>query len=145
MVKEGQRLLEGVNVEVTKIEQLLTPTPTTSDKDSADLAVKIRYLIEKTEAMLTQVTRPTTPTIYNKTCTSANTEYSQTLPEKTKKFTLKARGGTVKVCFTSGQSGTTYIELTDGQSWSEDNIEFTGTVYYQSPTAGTILEIVAWT
>jgi hypothetical protein len=86
-----------------------------------------------------------TPTLYNITCTVANTEYSRAILADTKKFTIKARGGSLKVCFTSGQSGTTYILLTDGQGWSEDNLRLTGkTFYFQSPTAGAIAEIIGW-
>lgn len=87
----------------------------------------------------------TTPTLYNLTLALANTEYSQALPAGTKKFTCKARGGQIKLCFTSGQSGTTYILLNDGQAYYEDNLKANITIYAQSPTAGTILEIVAWT
>ena len=51
MVKRGERILEGVAVQIDKIEQLLTPNPTVSDKDSADVAAKIRYLIDVLEAV----------------------------------------------------------------------------------------------
>ena len=54
MVRRGERIIEGVDVQISKIEQLLTPSPTVSDKDSADLCQKIRYLIDKTEALLAQ-------------------------------------------------------------------------------------------
>jgi hypothetical protein len=53
MVKEGTRILEGVNVAVTKIQQLLTPEPKVSDKDGADICQKIRYLIDLVEALRT--------------------------------------------------------------------------------------------
>jgi len=87
-----------------------------------------------------------TPTLYNATCTAANTEYNQLLPAGTRKFMVKARGGIVKLCFTSGQSGTTFIQIADGASYWEDLVLLTGrTVYFQSPTAGCIVEIIAWT
>jgi hypothetical protein len=54
MVKPGTRLLESVDVTVATIEQLLTPAPTVSDKDSEDIGQKIRYLIDQTEAILAQ-------------------------------------------------------------------------------------------
>lgn len=88
----------------------------------------------------------TGPTLYNVDCAVADTEYSQALPAGTRKFTIKARGGDLKVCFTNGQSGATYILLTDGQSMTEDNVSLTGkTLYFESPTAGTDAEILAWT
>jgi hypothetical protein len=52
MVKEGTRIIEGVNVAVTKIQQLLTPQPRVSDKDSEDIGQKIRYLIDRAEDIL---------------------------------------------------------------------------------------------
>ena len=51
-MKKGTRILSGVQVDVSKINQLLTPNPTTSDKDSEDIGVKIRYLIDKLETLL---------------------------------------------------------------------------------------------
>jgi hypothetical protein len=54
MVKPGTRLLESVDVTVATIEQLKTPSPTVSDKDSEDIGQKIRYLIDQTEAILAQ-------------------------------------------------------------------------------------------
>jgi len=36
--------------EIKKVSQLITPAPTVSDKDSADMAVKLRYLIDVIEA-----------------------------------------------------------------------------------------------
>jgi len=55
MVKQGHRILEGVEVQISKIEQILTPSPTVSDKDASDLAQKIRYLIDQAEAILAQL------------------------------------------------------------------------------------------
>jgi len=49
MVRRGQRILEGVGVVVTKIDQVRTPEPTVSDKDSADLCQKVRYLADQLE------------------------------------------------------------------------------------------------
>lgn len=87
---------------------------------------------------------PGTPAIDNVTCAAANTEYSKSLGSHCKKFMVKPRGGALKVCLTSGQSGTTYINLSDGQGWGEDGIDYTGTLYFQSPTAGCIVETVIW-
>jgi len=55
LVKKGQRILEGVGVSITKIDQIKTPHPTESDKDSVDIGAKIRYLIDKTEQILEQL------------------------------------------------------------------------------------------
>ena len=82
--------------------------------------------------------------IFNINCSTANTEYSQALGE-CRKFSIKARNGYLKVCFNSGQSGITYISLAGGQCYNEDLIHHAGlTLYFQSPAAGTIVEIVKW-
>lgn len=90
------------------------------------------------------ITEATSPTLYNDTCTVAATEYSRSLVE-CRKFLIKARGGQLKVCFTSGQSGSVYILLNDSQSYNEDFIHPTAlTLYFQSATAGMIAEILKW-
>jgi hypothetical protein len=55
MVKTGTRVIEGVNVAVTSIDQLKTPSPALSDKDSVDIGVKIRYAIDQIEAIKTNL------------------------------------------------------------------------------------------
>lgn len=85
--------------------------------------------------------------IYNLTLTNADTEYSQALPENTFKVMIKARSTTaaMKLSYTSGESGTTYFTIPAGQTYWDDNINTSQTVYLQSPTAGTVAEIMAWT
>jgi hypothetical protein len=92
------------------------------------------------------VYRSTTPVIYNKTMTSANTEYSQALPSQTKKFTIKCRGEyDIKLAFTAEASGTTYITIPSGQCYWDDNIrDASCTLYFQCATAAQVVEIVAW-
>ena len=86
-----------------------------------------------------------TPNVYNVECTNADTEYSQALPSGVKILMLRARGGVVKYCFTSGESGTKYITLNDGESHIFYHLNASVTIYCQSPSAGTVLEILAWT
>jgi len=51
MVRKGTRLLESIDVTVATIEELKTPQPTVSNKDSPDVGQKIRYLIDQIEAI----------------------------------------------------------------------------------------------
>jgi hypothetical protein len=87
-----------------------------------------------------------TPTVYNKTMTAANTEYSQALPANVKKFLIKCRTEyAIKVCFTAEASGTTYVTVGAGQSYWEDGIKAASlTLYFQCATAGQAVEIIAW-
>jgi len=89
-----------------------------------------------------------TPTIYNITCVSGNTEYSQALPANSKRITIRARTKThdFKFSYTSGQSGGVYMSLPGGDHYWEDMLNLTSkTLYFQSTTAGAVLEVVAWT
>ena len=87
-----------------------------------------------------------TPYIYNKTLTTENTEYDQALPAGTKRFTLQARTAVdVKLCFTDGESGTTYLTVKSGSSYSEDMLDLSSkTLRLQCGTGGTVVEVVAW-
>lgn len=89
----------------------------------------------------------TTPTIYNKTLTSANKEYEQALPSKTKKFTVQCRTAyDVKLAFTDGESGTTYVTIKANTNYYEDNVLASNvTLYMQSTQAGVVMEIIPWT
>ena len=85
------------------------------------------------------------PTIYNKTLTDVDTEYSQALPSDTVKFEVRCRtAAAVKLAFTSSESGTTYFTIPAGASYWEDEVQTNKTLYFQSATAGVVLEIKAW-
>jgi hypothetical protein len=88
----------------------------------------------------------TTPIIANVAMTDANTEYSYALPQGTRSFTFQCRGGNAKISFTSTESGTKYISVASGMSYYEDKVNLDGkTIYFQSPTAACVGEILAWT
>lgn len=92
------------------------------------------------------LTNPETPKIYNVSVPLANTEVSQALSVDTKKFMIRARGSTkMKLAFISGQSGTNYITIPAGCTFSEDSINFNGTLYFQCNDASQTVEILEWT
>jgi uncharacterized surface anchored protein len=88
-----------------------------------------------------------TPTIINKTLTTQNTEYDQALPERTKRFTLQARTAVdVKLAFEDSASGTTYITVKSGSSYSEEGLDLSSkTLRLQCASDGIVVEIIAWT
>jgi hypothetical protein len=111
-----------------------------SDFDS----LRIFEQVAASSVTLLNLAEAVTPTIYNVACASANTEYSQSLGS-VRKFLIRPRTGTLKVCFTSGQSGTTFITIPAGSTYSEDLIHPTAiTLYFQNDTASTVAEIVTW-
>lgn len=86
-----------------------------------------------------------TPTIDNVTVTSPDTEQSYAFPAGTKAFLLQLRGnGTLKLSLTSGDSGTRYWTLRPGAFLANDDIAASPTIYFQSPTAGLVLELFSW-
>ena len=82
--------------------------------------------------------------VNNGVCVLAATEYTYTMGTNVNKgFLLKARGGDIQFSFNAGTSGTAYILLEDGHSFEIDDLSWPiGRVYYQSPTAGTVLEVL---
>jgi hypothetical protein len=86
-----------------------------------------------------------TPQITNLTLTNADTEYTHAFGAGIKKICLQARGSVaLKFAFSSGQSGSTYFTLKAGSAWFEDLIKGPFTIYLQSPSAGTVVEILEW-
>lgn len=88
----------------------------------------------------------TTGTVENVTIALANIEQSHTFPANTKGFLIQTRGlGRLKLSFTSGASGTTYYTIWAGAYYSQNNINAASTtIYFQSPLAGSIVELVSW-
>jgi len=84
-------------------------------------------------------------TIQNGTLINANQEYKITLPQYYKKISIQARQyAPVKFSFVENESGTNYMTLKPGVSYWEDNIRHVGDLYVQTPTPGTIVEVLTW-
>lgn len=92
------------------------------------------------------LTPVSTPTLFNDTLVSANTEQSYVIPTGTKRVSVKARGQySLKLSYITGQSGTTYVMIPAGAEYTEVDLVVTAlTAYYQSPTAGVVVEILTW-
>lgn len=87
-----------------------------------------------------------TPTMYNKTMTLANTEYSQALPSNVKRFTMKCRtANDVQFCYVSGESNTKFMTLPAGMVYWEENLNVGSlTLYFRCAVAAKVIEIIAW-
>jgi len=88
------------------------------------------------------------PTIYNVSMTLADTEYSQVLPNNVRIIDVKLRAlnALLKMAFTVNESGSNYVTIPFGASMHLDMVKLTGkTIYFQSPTANQVCEIVCWT
>lgn len=87
-----------------------------------------------------------TPTITNVTTTLANTEYSYTFPNNTKRFSLRTRGNAkLQLSFNAGQSGTNFVTVFAGSKHEEIGLNTTTiTAYFRSNKSGEIVEILSW-
>jgi hypothetical protein len=89
-----------------------------------------------------------TPNISNIAMAVAAAEYSYGIVSGTKKLTIKSRqNGKLQIAWTSGQTGTNYLTISPGSSYTIDSIDTsTGlTLYFQSTKDTDTLEILYWT
>lgn len=86
------------------------------------------------------------PVIYNVTCTLANTQYSQALNSGAKKITIRCRDiATLQFAFNSGDTNTLFMTIPHGCTFVEDELLFSGVIYFQASKANVIVEILEWT
>lgn len=99
-----------------------------------------------TPALLSKVPALSTGKVENVAIATANTEQSHTFPVNTKTLLVQIRGtGVLKYAFDAGQSGIEYASLYPGAFYSESGIGVPNTtIYFQSPNAGLVLELVSW-
>ena len=104
---------------------------------------------DKLQIVIDVQTEGKTPTIYNKTMTLADTEYSQVLPANTKKFEFRCRDADdIRFAYVTGKvAGPTapYRVLLSGEIKSENNINLSDkTLYFACANPGKIMEIETW-
>ena len=86
-----------------------------------------------------------TPTIYNLAIAAADTEQFQALPQGTKEFMIKTRGqALLKIAFAASQSGIEYITIPPNAVFHTTQVFENLVVYFQSPSSGDIVEILAF-
>lgn len=94
---------------------------------------------------------PTTPNVYTLYLTTANTQYSQTLPANCKRFEWRARQvNDVRWAFETGKVATPtepYLTLKAGTAYDSGHVNFDSakTLYFAASVALTLVEIIAWT
>lgn len=93
-----------------------------------------------------------TPITYNVTCTVADTQYSQVLPANCRGFEFQARTeAIVRYAFVTGKVAAPtapYHTLKAGDYYYSPPLNQAAapsTLYIASPTAGTVVELLAWT
>jgi len=92
------------------------------------------------------LTAGSNPVIYNVSCASANTEYSQVLNSGVKKFIVRVRGlAIMRIAFDSGETNVEWLTVPTGCSYCDDGLSFNGVLYFQTNKASQIVEILEWT
>lgn len=88
-----------------------------------------------------------TPTVFNLSVAMANTEYSQALPENTKKLLIKSRvhNATLQFSFEIGDSGTNFVTIPFGAFYESDGLLLGSKTLYIRSSKATTIEILAWT
>lgn len=99
-------------------------------------------------AIMIPVMADSYPHIYNVTLTSANTEYSQTLPAWTTHVTIQCRSAyDVRMGVTTGKvAGSTapFWTIKSGTGYFDYNLKTNKTLYFASGQAGVVIEIIDW-
>ena len=87
-----------------------------------------------------------TPTIFNVQASLKNTQYSQTLPNNTTQFSVKARNAAkLQLSYVSGTTNSNFLTITPGTIYEVEAIKLTGTtIYFQASKDNTVIEIVTW-
>lgn len=87
----------------------------------------------------------TSLTIFNVSAPVANTEYSVTLPNKTKKFLMRSRNkGVIQFTNVNGATGTQYITLKANTVYTDNCFYENLTIYFRSTKTNDILELIAY-
>lgn len=86
-----------------------------------------------------------TQTIFNETIALANTEQSLVLPASIKGYLIRTRGNSeLKLTHVSGESGTKFITIPKNATYESKYMYQNLTLYFQSSTAGDIVEVIVW-
>lgn len=88
-----------------------------------------------------------TPLVANVSMQNLNTEYSYLLTPGTTRVLFKTRNnGLLRFTFQAGQSGTNYISVPAGTSYTLDSIDpsVSLTIYFQSDKNNETLEVISW-
>jgi hypothetical protein len=85
------------------------------------------------------------PTIINGVIEEANVEYVISLPSNYHKLMVQARTSVaVKLAFKVSESASKYVTLKAGSTYSDDNLHSNNSLYVQSETANTVIEVLVW-
>lgn len=133
----SSRSIRGNTTGTSNLGADFTGTATSGGKFSQDTYIQGGTVVQNQS--------PVTRRTYNVPLASADTESSLVLPADIAGYMIRAReAGVLKLSHTSGESGTNYITIPARATMTDDHRYQNLTIYFQSPSAGTIVEVVAW-
>jgi hypothetical protein len=90
------------------------------------------------------ITGSSNPVIINAVLALANTEVEIVLPDLTRQFLIRCRdNATLKLAFQTG--ATEFITIPAGASYTEEGLQFSGSLFVTSSKPTQVAEVVAWT
>jgi len=87
------------------------------------------------------------PLVTNLNAANANTEVSHTFQDNTQRFTIRLRDKTAvgRVAWVQNGTGTNWITLETGVTYSENNVDLDSrTIYLRADKSNQIFEILEW-
>lgn len=118
------------------------------EQDSVDEGINRRVQIKNSVSDPVPVTSDpsTTPTIYNVSAPTANTEVSQALNANVKQIMIRVRGNArAKIAFVATESATNYFSLPAGATLTLDKLSASVTLYMQTDKNTQVIEVLEWT
>jgi hypothetical protein len=112
--------------------------------DAAGISVSVSGI---TISGLSVDPNPGTPTITNVSYPTSGIEQSHVLPSDTQKFTIRVRGmnANMRLGFGSGDTSSgPYLTIRRGNSFFEDSVKTSATLYFQVDKSSQVVEILTW-
>lgn len=96
-------------------------------------------------SIISKQSAPQNPLITNFSVAAANTEEEHQLTVGTRHLTLRSRNGSqIKLAFSSGGTSTDYLTIKPGAVYSEQNIDYSGKIFFQTSLSSETIEILEW-
>lgn len=113
------------------------------------MADSLPVVIASNQTPVTVQNPASTPTLYNVTLATANTEYSQALPANCRRVFFKCRTSKdIRWAWVTGKVATPtapYMTLNANSTYSSDDVNIaSGTLYLASPSNNVVVEIECW-
>ena len=145
--------LAAINAKLAALGQaaMAASMPVVVASNQSPVAAKIDQTTPGTTNKVVADVPTATPTVYNVTLTTLNTEYSQAMPANCRRIEFQCRTeNTMRFAFVTGKVATPtapYMTLKAGDYYDSGIINQAAspsTLYLASPTSGVVAEVLCW-